>query len=182
MAYKRLPPVDDAAVTKRLQDEFATLDPIVHVILKAHLLVEDSLNKIISKFVFHPERLEDARLSFYQRFLLARSMSLDESDNRMWGLIGSLNTLRNDLAHGLESPKRQEKIDAVKKIYFEICADHEGIEQERQMGDLEILAFAGTLSVGFLSSFEKELDRYRSHVNMLDKLVNSHRHPKKAKR
>ena len=37
----------------------------------------------IEKFVFHPEHLEKARLTFAHKIAIARSMSLDESDSQI---------------------------------------------------------------------------------------------------
>jgi hypothetical protein len=45
------------------------------VVLKGHLLIEEALDGIISNFVFHSERIGEARLSFAQKVNLARSMS-----------------------------------------------------------------------------------------------------------
>ncbi len=39
-----------------------------------------------------------------------------------------------------------------------------------------------SLCLGFLDSFEQEVERFRRHVNPLDRVVNPHRHVKSAER
>jgi hypothetical protein len=57
------------------------------IILKGHLVIEERLTSVIEKFVFHPEHLEQARLTFAHKLAIARSLSLDEDKNSMWSLI-----------------------------------------------------------------------------------------------
>lgn len=65
-------------------------DDIVLVVLKGHLLIEESLTTIIRKFVPHGEFIDEAGLRFYQKVQIARSLSLDEHEN------GSAATLHLD--------------------------------------------------------------------------------------
>ena len=41
-------------------------------------------------------------------------MSLDEHANSLWELVLAVNGLRNELAHALNSEKRQHKFDRLK--------------------------------------------------------------------
>ena len=54
-----------------------TVDDEALVVLKGQLIVEKKLDEIIEAFVFHPEQLETARLSFAQKVAIARSLSLE---------------------------------------------------------------------------------------------------------
>jgi hypothetical protein len=161
---------------QRYVEQLQNVDELTLVILKGHLLVEEMLTRILETFVFHPEHLEKCNLRFAQKVELARSVSLDEHQNPMWKLVIALNTLRNELAHSLDSPKRQSKIDALMSTYFEVNSGMEGIEEHKKLEDKIVAAFAIALCLGFLSTFEQEVQRFRAVVNTLDKIVNPHRH------
>jgi hypothetical protein len=51
-------------------------DETALVVLKGHLLIEESLEAIISDYVLHPEFVEKARLGFEKKMYLARSISI----------------------------------------------------------------------------------------------------------
>ena len=76
-------------------------DPAALVVLKGHLVVEEKITAAIEKFVFHPEQLERARLSFADKVAIARSISLYGANNSMGDVVLKLNALRNRLAHSL---------------------------------------------------------------------------------
>jgi hypothetical protein len=105
-------------IQARVQAIFGAVDETVLVLLKGHLLIEEILDEVISKFVFHPVYLDSAHLGFAQKLHIARSMSLDEHDNGMWEIALRLNSLRNELAHALDSEKRNHKTQAVVDVYF----------------------------------------------------------------
>ena len=84
-------------------------DPAAMVVLKGHLVIEEKLTTAIERFVFHPDHLEHARLTFAQKLAISRSLSLDENKNSIWDLVAKLNTLRNTLSHSskeTDAPKR----------------------------------------------------------------------------
>ena len=110
-------------------------DDIMLVVLKGHLLIEDSLMRIIRKFVPHDEFINEARLSFYQKVQIARSLSWDEHRNEMWDLALGLNRVRNDMAHALEPPKVEDHIQALRTRYFEICADSKQTQKKKEDPD-----------------------------------------------
>jgi hypothetical protein len=93
----------------RVREHFGYVDETALIVLKGHLLVEESLDSIISKFVFHPEFLEMANLGFAQKVSIARALNLTEHENEIWEIATKLNSLRNEIAHGLNSPKRAKK-------------------------------------------------------------------------
>lgn len=162
---------------QRLVDQINSIDPFDVVVLKTHLLLEEQLDRILAKFVFHPDCLEQARLGFAQKIDLARSLSLDEHANAMWALLRALNTLRNKLAHELEAEGRSRALERVKDLFF---ANYEGAtEEQRPSTDMEVANFAVALVFGFLSGFEEEAIRFRDVVDGLDKILNPHRHSAK---
>ncbi len=166
---------EDKKNIQRFIEQVRFVDELVQVVLKGHLLIEEALGRILSKFVFHPEHVDDASLRFGQAVAITRSLSLDENNNRMWDLILAVNALRNDLAHALDSPKRSPKLQRLKEMYFEICKDDRDINKGRELDDHIVVIFAVALCLGFLSSFEREVERFRWWVNRLNWIVNPHR-------
>src|SRR5262245_32386458 len=98
----------------RLVEQMGRIDEPALAVLKGQLLLEEQLDRILTRFVFHPEHLEQANLRFYQKVCVARSISLDEQVNPMWELVLAVNALRNELAHSLDSPRRQPKVERLK--------------------------------------------------------------------
>jgi hypothetical protein len=156
-------------------------DDIVLVVLKGHLLVEESLTSIIRKYVPHGEFIDEAGLRFYQKVQIARSLSLDEHQNEMWSLVLGLNRVRNDLAHALEHPKVEDHIRDLRNKYFEAFPNISAIQANRQEPDNMVLKDLVAAILGFLGQFKKEVDRYRWWLNIVDKFVNPHRHNKAKK-
>ena len=150
-------------------------DDIMLVVLKGHLLIEDSLMTIIRKFVPHGEFINEARLNFYQKVQIARSLSWDEHQNDMWELALGMNRVRNDMAHALEPPKVEDRIRGLRTRYFEIFADSKWIQKEKGNPDTEVLKKIVIVTLGFLFSFEKEVERFRWWVGIMDRFVNPHR-------
>jgi hypothetical protein len=141
------------------------------VILKGHLYLEESLNFIIENFVYHPDFLNKAKLSFSQKLNIARSMSLNEQANSMWMLIEKINTLRNDFSHRLESEKRKQIIQDIASLYKQI----QGSEYENEWKDNDLpqslMCVIGYCS-GFLSGFEAEIINLKSMVSLMNKSLN----------
>lgn len=165
-----------AKIQSQLEEHFQHVDAITQVVLKGHLLIEEALERIIGKFVFHPEHMENVNLRFAQKLDVARSMSLDEQDNEMWDLAKVINSLRNELAHSLSSEKRKQKTQRVRDLYLKLLDDKEISAQHKQESDEVVLMWAATLILGFLTSFESEVDRFKAFVSALERTLNIHRH------
>lgn len=161
---------------QRFEEQLRHVDEVALIVLKGHLLIEEMLDSIISKFVFHPEFLEAANLRFAQKVSVARSISLDENNNDMWQLVVTLNTLRNELAHSLTSSKRAAKTEAVIELYFRLADDIPKSEELRGQPEHIVISYAIAFFLGFLSSFQAEIDRFRERIDALDQAVNPHRH------
>jgi hypothetical protein len=165
----------DPKLVTRCMEEFQRMDEEALIVLKGHLLIEERLNAILEKFVFHPEFVEEAHLRFQQKVLLARSLSLDEHKNRLWDLILALSALRNEMAHALASERRQKKTATLISIYGEIMASDAAPEEATAFVPHVRMAFAASLCIGFLIGFEQEVERFRTVVNALDRGLNPHR-------
>ena len=165
--------MDNKQITKELAlkvyREFEKYDKSIMVVIKGHLLVEESLNVIIDNFVHHPSKLAKSRLSFFQKIHLARSMSVSDQDNSVWKLIEKLNSLRNDVAHKLNSENRQDKIDELIRLYEDEIEESDEIETSNQE---QTLKFAVSFCLGFLMAYELEVKRFRKIVDKLDATFN----------
>lgn len=153
-------------------EQIKHIDELAMVIIKGHLVIEQVLTRIIGKYVHHSNHIPD-RLNFAQLVSLARSMSLDEADNSMWNLILAVNALRNKVAHSLESQERQKAYKRLKVTYHAEIDDGSPPEDE-ESHHLALMAMAHCL--GFLQSFESEIDRFKEWLGTMDKIVNPHRH------
>ena len=162
-------------ILAKLEEHLRYVDESALVILKGHLVIEETLGEIISTFVFHGEHLEGARITFPQKVAIARTMSLDEHANEMWQLVLAINGLRNELAHALQSPKRVAKTKALIGLHKKlggITATADGMEVPEHV----LLSFSITYSLGFLSGFLEEVRRFRSILAGMDPYLNPHRH------
>jgi hypothetical protein len=160
---------------KIFEDHFNTVDEQAQILLKGHLLIEEKLYDIISNFVFHQDALEKAKLGFYQKLHLARSLSLDESKNSMWELVLAVNSLRNKIAHKLAIEEREKPLEHLKALYKKEMADDELENVWDTQGTIVGLSYSISLILGFLSTFEKESLRFKEMINNLDLVLNTYK-------
>ncbi|WP_143705217.1 hypothetical protein [Pollutimonas nitritireducens] len=104
-----------------------------------------------------------------QQFIIGSKY--DES-MREWELIAAINSLRNELAHKLESPEREKKLRRVKELYFREAAGLEGIENIKNESDTTILCCACGHCGGFLAKFEADSKALRHMVHTMDRQIN----------
>jgi hypothetical protein len=147
-------------------------DPAAMIALKGHLVIEEKIDAILEKFVFHPEHLENARLQFAQKLAVSRCLSLDDDKNSVWDLVSRLNSLRNALSHSLEGTRRAKAMDALRAAYVK---ERENELEEWEKTDEGLVTGTVSMCVGFLDSFEQEVERFRGYVDRLDKVINPHR-------
>lgn len=165
----------EGSAREELVDLLAQLDSddAALIILKGHLVVEERINAVLEKFVFHPEFMDKARLTFAQKLNVARAMSLDESENSMWEVLERLNALRNRLSHSLDGARRADAMEALKAAFTRECGgtlDPQEVHDERAW-----LVGALAMSLGFVHAFGKEVERFKAWVAVMDRAVNPHR-------
>jgi hypothetical protein len=160
------------AAIERFTQEMGTVDEMVHVLLKGHLLLEEALALILDQHVFHREHLADARLTFAQKTYIARSLCLRKNTLGEWELITAINTLRNDLAHCLSSPKRESKLEKVKELYFREAAGFHRLEKIKNSPNHEIVFGACAHCAGFLASCASDLRSLRGIIHAMDREMN----------
>jgi hypothetical protein len=106
---------DFEARYKRLQKHLpAQSDPTL-VILKGHLLSEEILDSLIRQFCNDHEAFNSVEIAFYVKIQIAKALIGKEMagysvPQEIWKIYESLNSLRNELAHSLESEKLNSKI------------------------------------------------------------------------
>lgn len=166
----------------RFTEQLQYVDELAAVVLKGHLVLEEQLDRIIRRFLFHPKHLDGASLRFHQKIKIAQSMSLDGHENSIWNLLLALNALRNNLAHSLEHDKRQSKLNHVLTLFASESDDTDSrTTDDAPLRDHEIVSLAMAMVLGFLGSFEAEVARFRDLIDVLDKTVNPHRHSNDTK-
>ena len=158
---------------ERFQNHMRYVDEVAMVVLKGHLLIEEALTRIIEKFIFHPEHLEEAKLSFYQKVHLSRSLCLRKNQFKIWELMLRINSLRNELSHALESDERNRKFERVKTMYLEEMPSSEKSENPKEQPDHIVASYACALCAGFLSSFESDASTFKEIVGNIDSILNS---------
>jgi len=148
-------------------------DDTTLIILKGHLLLEELLMQIVRTVVAHGNLLEDTRLTFAELASLARSMCWSKHNSDMWDLISSINVLRNDLAHKLESPKFEQKLKHVLEAHISSIEDPEKRSEVEAMSVPDQLKFAVVYTMGFLNSYLSDAQAYRKTVDNLYKTLES---------
>jgi len=102
------------------------VEPLVHllkylpprdvtlIVLKGHLLIEEQLVSLLKCSLKYSAALDERhapRFTFAHRLALVKSMNRSQENQGLWTSIAKLNTLRNDLAHKIASPKLNERIN-----------------------------------------------------------------------
>jgi hypothetical protein len=91
------------------------------IALKGHLLLEEALDDLIRFYCTQPEHLSDARLHFADKVKLARALSGHLAWTGLWPLSDALNKVRNELAHNLDSPRLNERVQRFMRLRRELA-------------------------------------------------------------
>jgi hypothetical protein len=102
------------------------------VVLKGHLLLEESVNHLLAALLRKPEAIESASLRFRQKLCLIRALapegakSLEDPEGPGWifrilDAVEKLNTMRNKLTHHLDHPQ----IEALVRDFLSLCEEWE---------------------------------------------------------
>lgn len=81
-------------------------------LLKSHLVIEEVLTKIIYKNVAQEKYISEAKLSFYQKCKIARSINEIASASWVWQALKLLNQARNELSHNLTREELDIKLES----------------------------------------------------------------------
>lgn len=147
---------------QRLRQHLPDEDDIDLIILKGHLLLEESLERIIRTMSAHGDLPKgDLRRSFYQKARLARAMCRSQYQSKLWDLILTLNTLRNTVVHQLEPPEFDAK---VKAFLASASTDYgpSGLREEIRRSPVpDRLRYAIVVLMMFLGSCEQDASANR---------------------
>lgn len=83
---------------------------LILIALKGHLLADEALDDLIRFYCRQPEHLNGIEIGFFVKARVARALSGHIVWTGLWPLIDALNSIRNDLAHKLDSPKLRDRV------------------------------------------------------------------------
>lgn len=154
-------------VFDKYKDKVLKTDDLTLLVLKGHLFIEEILGSIIKTIVTHENIVDTARLNFSQKAIMARAMCWDQHNNEVWAYIASINSLRNEMAHSLDSDRVKTKLNG---LINKFKSENENIENESNeyipQNDLEWFEMVVLHCVGFLCGFYKD-------AILFDKVANS---------
>lgn len=80
------------------------------IVLKGHLLIEELLVELIKEKLKYAEAFKEKGYGFIQKTRLAEALYRSESNEWYWKAIKTLNTIRNNLVHILDSDTLHKKL------------------------------------------------------------------------
>ena len=83
-------------------------EPLV-VVLKAHLIFESLLDKLLEQYIPDQEFYKDLNLKFYKKLELIRKNKI--IDSKLYKIVKRLNEIRNDFVHKLDLNFEDVNID-----------------------------------------------------------------------
>lgn len=141
---------------QRIEEHFPKIADPVLIILKGHLLAEEILDNLLRFYCKEPEALGNVEIGFFLKCKLVRALTGRMHSKgyiypeKIWLILESLNSLRNELAHSLES----EKVDSKTQRFLSVAIYPKNeLSQENSTG-ARLLYSAMIGSLGFLSCFE----------------------------
>lgn len=117
---KQIDPTDSPKFRKahrRFFRAWETTDKLAEIVLKGHLLVEESIVEALRASTEQPKFIDALRLSFHQRLNVLRAFAR-RGDAHFWELAIALNTLRNTLAHRLDHSERSDKLKRTREVFL----------------------------------------------------------------
>jgi len=96
---------------ERVRKHLPSGSDLTLIALKGHLLAEEALDDLIRFYCKNPEHLENVEIRFQVKARLARALSGHAAWTGLWPLLDALNTVRNDLAHNIDSPKLKDRVN-----------------------------------------------------------------------
>jgi len=140
---------DEIALQKALESHnfLNEIDLTTNIILKGHLLVEESLYELLSQTVLDTQSLEDANLRFIQLTYIAKSLIQLENPKNLWACIVKLNQIRNKVAHNIDKEKLNQMIIDFSLLNQDSKAARKAYDMNDEIGMMKIgLAYIlGTL-------------------------------------
>jgi len=121
---------------RELSDKhFPDSNDFTDVVLKAHLILEQYLTRLISTYCRVPEYVEAARLTFWQKIQLVKALIFFPVPCGIWRALELLNSIRNDVAHNLSPSKLAGHIAEARGLPHYTTSD----KAERLKTDLDVI-------------------------------------------
>jgi len=155
----------------RYKKTMSAPEDIKLIILKGHLLIEEALEDVIGNIVAHKEIFDKARMSFYGKATLAQSMCWGQHENEMWKLIFGLNSLRNELAHSLESKIFEKNLCKYLDYHKSISKEDPDYGRICELSIKEQVHMAIVYALGFLRSYERDSQFFKKFINGFYKMI-----------
>src|SRR6266536_2359317 len=137
----------------RLLMEF---DEFSQTAIKGHVLIEERLSQILDLALGKPEIVSKARLTFVQKLRIVQAMSFLDAKDEMWEVALTLNRLRNEMAHRLDSPKIEEIMRDIYRL-MRLAPAAGDSPQKVDAVKMESLALAVIFAHGFLGEYLESL-------------------------
>ena len=174
----------DAELEARIERHKAHLPDgkdLTLLVLKGHLLVEEGLDELIQAACPEPQHIFAGRPPpFHMKMRIARAMTAHVVFPGLWPMIDALNTLRNDLAHRLDSPALTKKVVEfmnLRQKHIELLEDMGPIDEsnwkrDRLRSDISLLIAQLYIRAFTVRAAVKVLEPWKA---MVDEINRGHR-------
>jgi hypothetical protein len=149
-----------------LSEHLKQFDELGNVVLRAHILVEADLDKVMRATFFYPEYIK-GRLQFERKAQIARAMALRTQNAPVWETMKAVNDLRNEVAHGNNWERRHARVEQLRRAVLKHLKP-EMVEEYRIADEREIAIMGCALCSGFLGLLEDQLWGMRRYLNQID--------------
>lgn len=130
-------------------------DDIELIVLKGHLMIEETLYRLAVEHCPNPKYLDSAQLSFSQLLFVVRSLIEFPGEEDVWAAIKLLNKLRNKLSHNLEPQNLNILTDEIDRLCKSEEQPKNDTDAKRIKGSIcYILGYFSVLST-FSAFFER---------------------------
>lgn len=134
-------------------------DDVANIVLKGHLVIEESVTEALEINASRPEYLEGARLTFAQKLCVCRSASPTLSDGPIWEVVSKLNSLRNALSHSLDGERRTKATENLLITYSSVCGGK--IPPGERASESLLFTCILAMCIGFLTSVKREIGQIK---------------------
>lgn len=107
----------DLSSLGRIAQHLPDSDDLTLITLKGHLLVEELLDTIIKSHCEDKSVLDSVEISFFVKLKLTEALTGRHELKYAWRMGEKLNALRNALAHKLEHPLAQKRLEAFLALF-----------------------------------------------------------------
>jgi hypothetical protein len=149
-----------------LSEHLKQFDELANMMLRAHIIVEADLDKVMRATFFYPEYIT-GRLQFERKAQIARAMALRTQNTQVWETMKAVNDLRNEVAHGHSLERRQARVEQLRRAVLKHLKP-DMVEEYRIADDREIAIMGCALCSGFLGLLEDQLWGMRDCLNQVD--------------